>query len=73
MGYHSAANIAGSVVTANALAGVVVGDVSFANFFSDSITGNMNVDVACAPQFSATRGALTEIEKIEEYTNCVEP
>jgi hypothetical protein len=65
---------AGAVtVTANGVSGVAVRDLSF-GFFSEgaSITGNLGgTDVACAPQFSATRGALTNIGGGK--TNCVEP
>jgi Right handed beta helix region len=60
-------------VTANGGSGVLVRDLSF-GFFSAgaSITGNLaGTDVVCAPQFSATRGALTNIAGGK--TNCVEP
>jgi hypothetical protein len=60
-------------VTANGGSGVSVRDLSF-GFFSagNSITGNLGgTDVVCAPQFSATRGALTNIGGGK--TNCVEP
>ncbi len=60
-------------VTANGGSGVSVRDLSF-GFFSagTSITGNLGgIDVVCAPQFSATRGALTNIGGGK--TNCVEP
>ena len=62
-----------STVTANGGSGVSVRDLSF-GFFSagTSITGNLGgTDVVCAPQFSATRGALTNIGGGK--TNCVEP
>jgi hypothetical protein len=62
-----------TTVTANAGAGVAVGDLSF-GFFSagESVTGNASgTDVLCSPQFSATRGALTNIGG--GVTNCVEP
>jgi len=50
-----------------------VRDLSFAFFSSgNSITGNLGgTDVLCSPQFSATRGALTNIGG--GTTNCVEP
>jgi hypothetical protein len=65
---------AGAVtVTANGRSGVSVRDLSFGYFDPGaSITGNLGgTDVACAPQFSATRGALTNIGGGK--TNCVEP
>jgi hypothetical protein len=60
-------------VTANGGSGVLVRDLSF-GFFSvgTSIMGNLGgTDVVCAPQFSATRGALANIGGGK--TNCVEP
>lgn len=68
------ANFLGTnVVTGNGGAGVSVGDLSFAIFnLGDNITGNLGgTDVLCNPQFSATRGALTNING--GITNCVEP
>lgn len=67
----------GNVITSNGLAGVRLGDLSFARFDgSHNITGNNldnpgGLDVACIPQFSATRGALTNIGG--GTTNCLEP
>ncbi len=67
----------GNLITANFGAGVSLGDLSFALFTeSVSITGNNlgnpgGVDVFCGPQFSATRGALTNIGG--GTTNCTEP
>ncbi len=67
----------GNLITGNGLAGVDVADLSFANFVgSDNITGNNVIaitgfDVFCGPQFSATRGALTNIGG--GTTNCSEP
>ena len=62
-----------ATVTANGGGGVSLRDLSF-GFFSagTSITGNLGgTDVVCAPQFSATRGALANIGGGK--TNCVEP
>lgn len=62
-----------ATVTANGGSGVLVHDLSF-GFFSQgaNITGNLGgTDVTCAPQYSATRGALTNISG--GITNCVEP
>jgi len=67
----------GNVITGNFNPGVLLGDLSFANFLgTDNITGNNvanpgGLDVFCAPQFSATRGALTNIGG--GTTNCLEP
>lgn len=62
-----------ATVTANGRSGVSVRDLSFGYFDPGaSITGNLGgTDVACAPQFSATRGALANIGGGK--TNCVEP
>jgi hypothetical protein len=55
--------------------GVRVDDLSFANFVNFgpplNVKGNVDLDVACRPQFSATRGALTDIGG--GTTNCTEP
>jgi hypothetical protein len=62
----------GMSISNNGNAGVSIGDVSYVEF-SDGITvsGNLGgTDVLCAPQFSATRGALG---LIGATTNCVEP
>lgn len=62
-----------NTVTNNGGAGVRVSDLSFA-FFAPTgvVTGNAGgIDVVCQPQFSATRGALTNIAG--GSTNCVEP
>ncbi len=68
----------GDTITGNAEAGVDVGDLSFASFLpnvGNNVTGNLlangTKDVFCRPQFSATRGALTNISG--GTTNCVEP
>lgn len=62
----------GNTITGNARAGVRIGDSSMAVFFGDDVTGNLGgTDVLCAPQFSATRGALINING--GSTNCVEP
>jgi hypothetical protein len=60
-------------VTANGASGVSVSDLSFGLFSAGaSIAGNLGgTDVVCAPQFPATRGALTNIGGGK--TNCVEP
>jgi parallel beta-helix repeat protein len=60
-------------VTANGGSGVLVRNLSFGSFSPGaSITGNLGgTDVVCAPQFPATRGALTNIGGGK--TNCVEP
>jgi Right handed beta helix region len=60
-----------TTITGNGGAGVSVADLSFALFGPSTITGNTGGDVVCAPQFSATRGALTNIGG--GTTNCVEP
>ena len=60
-------------VIANSGSGVLVRDLSF-GFFGPggNITGNLGgTDVVCAPQFPATRGALTHVGG--GITNCVEP
>jgi len=62
----------GGVVTGNGGSGVSVNDLSFALFQGAAVTGNLGgTDVLCNPQFSATRGALTDIGGGK--TNCVEP
>jgi Right handed beta helix region len=61
----------GNIITGNGGSGVAVHDLSFAAFFgSNNVTGNLTQpDVACYPQFSATRGAGT----VGGTTNCNEP
>jgi len=62
----------GNHITGNPAGGVTVGDQSYALFNpGNDITGNTNGDVVCFPQFSATRGALTNIGG--GTTNCGEP
>lgn len=63
----------GTIITNNGGFGVRLGDLSFASFEQgNSVTGNLaGTDVVCQPQFSATRGALTNING--GITNCVEP
>jgi parallel beta helix pectate lyase-like protein len=63
----------GTIITNNGAFGVRLGDLSFASFEQgNSVTGNLaGTDVVCQPQFSATRGALTNING--GITNCVEP
>jgi hypothetical protein len=66
-----------NLISGNGGSGVALGDLCFANFQgADQITGNNlgnpgAVDVYCAPQFSATRGALANIGG--GTTNCTEP
>ena len=62
-----------NVITGNGGVGVLLRDLSFASFGGgDIVTGNAGgTDVVCAPQFSATRGATTNIGGGK--TNCVEP
>lgn len=59
-------------ITNNGGAGVFVADLSWAGFdVNSNVTGNAaGTDVFCNQQFSATRGALTNIGGT---TNCVEP
>jgi len=62
-------------ISNNGNTGVHVGDQSFAFFPGDGsalVTGNLSgVDVVCSGQFSATRGALTNLGG--GTTNCSEP
>jgi hypothetical protein len=64
-------NTTGTVVMGNVGNGVAIRDLSFARFFGgDNISTNLTQpDIACLPQFPATRGAASEIGT----TNCVEP
>lgn len=67
-------NVAGpNTITGNGFNGVSVNDLSFAAFDpGNNVSGNlMPPDVVCNPQFSATRGATTNIGT--GTTNCVEP
>ncbi len=72
---HSSAAIEqlsnGNVITGNSGNGVRIGDLSFAEFDgANNVSGNLTQpDVACRPQFSATRGAGT----VGGTTNCMEP
>jgi hypothetical protein len=63
----------GNVVTGNGGNGVFLRDLSFGfmGVGGATITGNGDLDVNCAAQFPATRGALTDIGG--GTTNCVEP
>ncbi|HEV2521679.1 MAG TPA: right-handed parallel beta-helix repeat-containing protein [Candidatus Acidoferrales bacterium] len=65
----------GSSITNNSGAGIMVKDLSFANFpdgVTNVVKSNLGgTDVVCSPQFPATRGALTNIGG--GTTNCVEP
>jgi hypothetical protein len=58
----------GNVVSGNGGNGVSINDLSFASFGSaDNVSGNLaQPDVACYPQYSATRGAGT----VGGTTNC---
>jgi hypothetical protein len=59
-------------ITGNGAAGVSLSDLSFSFFDVGNVTGNSGgTDVVCNPQFSATRGALTNIGG--GITNCTEP
>jgi hypothetical protein len=61
------------MITSNGGNGVAVHDLAFASFAidgSDNVSGNQGQpDIACYPQFSATRGAGA----IGGTTNCIEP
>jgi hypothetical protein len=65
--------LGGDIITGNAGIGVAIHDLAYADFATDgseNISGNTGQpDVACYPQFSATRGAGT----VGGTTNCVEP
>lgn len=67
------ASTTGTSITNNGIFGVIVLDLSFVSFGQgNNVTGNLaGTDVQCVPQFSATRGALTNING--GITNCVEP
>jgi hypothetical protein len=68
----SAARFTSSTITNNGGPGVLVEDLSMVTFGSNTVTGNGGgADVVCSPQFSATRGALSDIGA--GTTNCVEP
>ncbi|HEX8801424.1 MAG TPA: right-handed parallel beta-helix repeat-containing protein [Terriglobales bacterium] len=63
----STASFGANVVTRNGHNGVAIYDLSFASFNGDNVSGNLGQpDVACYPQFSATRGAGT----VGGTTNC---
>jgi len=70
---EGAFDFGGNTITSNGGAGVTLLDLSFASFDpGDVITGNLGgTDVVCDPQFSATRGALTNIGG--GTTTCTEP
>jgi hypothetical protein len=61
----------GNLITGNSGNGVSVNDLSFAEFDgANNVSGNLTQpDVACNPQYSATRGAGT----VGGTTNCTEP
>jgi parallel beta helix pectate lyase-like protein len=67
------ASTTGTIITNNGVFGVNLLDLSFGGFGpGNNVTGNLaGIDVQCVPQFSATRGALTNING--GITNCVEP
>lgn len=68
----SAARFTSSTLANNGGPGVSVGDLSMVTFNTDTVTGNGGgTDVVCNPQFSGTRGTLTDIGG--GTTNCVEP
>jgi len=61
-----------NAITHNAGPGVRLADLSFVQFTpGNNVTGNAGIDVSCAPQFPATRGALANIGG--GTTNCIEP
>jgi hypothetical protein len=74
---HSSIHLlGGNTITGNRAFGVYLFDLSFANFDPDNnVTGNNTggnaLDVGCFSQYTATRGALTNIGG--GTTNCVEP
>jgi len=74
---HSTVHLlVGNTITGNRQYGLCLFDLSFANFDAgNNITGNNQrggaLDVACFTQYTATRGALTNIGG--GTTNCVEP
>ena len=61
----------GNVITGNGGSGVFLRDLSFAEFDdANNVSGNLTQpDVACNPQYSATRGSGT----VGGTTNCLEP
>jgi hypothetical protein len=61
----------GNLITGNSGNGVSVNDLSFTEFDgTNNVSGNLTQpDVACNPQYSATRGAGT----VGGTTNCTEP
>jgi len=68
----SAARFTSTTINANAGPGVLVQDLSMVTFNGATVTGNGGgTDVVCNQQFSATRGALSDIGG--GTTNCVEP
>jgi len=71
---HSSVDVESStVITANGASGIFLRDLSFIDFREPStVTGNLSgLDVACFPQFPATRGVLTNTGG--GNTNCTEP
>src|SRR5262249_609098 len=71
---QSAADLeSGNMISGKCPSGVLGKDVNFAEFrLPSTVTGNgSGLDVACLPQYPATRGALTNLGG--GITNCVEP
>jgi hypothetical protein len=76
VGHSNVHLIAGNTITGNNAFGIFLFDLSFASFDpGNNVNGNnLNrtaFDIGCFPQFSATRGALTNIGG--GTTNCAEP
>ena len=66
----STASFGDNVITGNGHNGVAIHDLSFASFSGDQVSGSLTQpDVACYPQYSATRGSSS----VGGTTNCVEP
>ena len=68
----SFARFTATTISGNAGGGVTYSDLSMGDFVGSIVTGNGGqTDVLCNPQYSATRGALTDTGG--GTTNCVEP
>jgi hypothetical protein len=68
----SFARFTASTITGNPGGGVIYSDLSMGDFAGSTVTGNGNgngMDIACSPQFAATRG----VASTGGTTNCVEP
>jgi hypothetical protein len=60
----------GTAITNNAGPGVLIHNLAMVTFLDSTVTGNGGgTDVACNPQYSATRG----VADTGGTTNCVEP